>query len=198
MANISQIKVGSTTYDIKDNRLNNGTATKLAYYNTANSVSAAENLSFQTGNSTATSPAVRNMLHINGTTYGNTANQLISGTAGLLSFGDGGPQITFDTTATPGGGQAGALIFTDHDSAAAGASFHFLSNQNDWNVISKRFHARTSISIGQNLPNTSYNLYVNGSTNMTGNTLVGGTLKIGGHVTEQYNSTTQALDFIFS
>lgn len=64
-----------------------------------------------------------------------------------MTFGDPGPQITFDTSATPGGSQAGALLFTDHDTAGSGASFHFLSNQTDWTVVSKRFHARTSISV---------------------------------------------------
>ena len=64
-----------------------------------------------------------------------------------MTFGDPGPQITFDTSATPGGSQAGALLFTDHDTAGTGASFHFLSNQTDWTVVSKRFHARSSITI---------------------------------------------------
>lgn len=116
------------------------------------------------GNQTNSKSKQQSILHIYGPTYGNTAADMISGTAGLFSWGDGGPQITFDTSATPGGAQAGALIYTDHDTAATGASWHFVSNQSDWNVTSKRFHARTSISIGSNLPNTSYNLVVAGST----------------------------------
>lgn len=116
-----------------------------------------------TGNQKNSKNAQQSILHIYGTTYGNDSAYLLSGTAGLFSWGDGGPQITFDTSSNPGGGQAGALIFTDHDSAATGVSWHFVSNQGDWNVTSKRFHARTSISIGTNLPNTSYNFYLNGS-----------------------------------
>ena len=87
------------------------------------------------------------ILHIYGNTYGNDAADIQSSYEGYMTFGDPGPQITFDTSATPGGSQAGALLFTDHDKAGAGASFHFLSNQSDWNVISKRFHARSSITI---------------------------------------------------
>lgn len=87
------------------------------------------------------------ILHIYGNTYGNDAADIQSSYAGYMTFGDPGPQITFDTSATPGGGQAGALLFTDHDTAGTGASFHFLSNQSDWTVVSKRFHARTSITV---------------------------------------------------
>lgn len=87
------------------------------------------------------------ILHIYGNTYGNDAADIQSSYAGYMTFGDPGPQITFDTSATPGGGQAGALLFTDHDTAGSGASFHFLSNQSTWTVVSKNFHARTSITI---------------------------------------------------
>ncbi len=140
------------------------TANKLVYSSAATTLTNTSGLSYFSGNSTAATPATYTRLHINGTTYGNDAATMISGTAGLFTFGDGGPQITFDTNATPGGGQAGALIFTDHDNAATGASWHFVSNQSDWNVTSKRFHARTSISIGTDLPNTSAALYVKGTT----------------------------------
>lgn len=105
----------------------------------------------------------RNILHLYGSTVGNTASELISGTAGVLSYGDAGPQINFSTNSTIGSAQDSAIIWTDNDTAAAGASWHFVSSQSDWNVISKRFHARTGISIGTNLPQTNYNLYVNGT-----------------------------------
>lgn len=121
------------------------------------------------GNQTNSKSKQQSILHIYGPTYGNTAGDLISGTAGFMTFGDGGPQITFDTSATPGGSQAGTLLFTDHDTCAAGASFHFLSNQSDWNVISKRFHARTSISVGTNLPVTTQALNVAGLAAITNN-----------------------------
>ena len=112
----------------------------------------------------STTTKTRNILNIYGSTVGNTASELISGTAGVLSYGDAGPQINFSTNSTIGSAQDSAIIWTDNDTAAAGASWHFVSNQSDWNVISKRFHARTGISIGTDLPQTNYNLYVNGTT----------------------------------
>lgn len=105
----------------------------------------------------------RNILHLYGSAVGNTASELVSGTAGVLSYGDAGPQINFSTVSTIGTAQDSAIIWTDHDTAATGASWHFVSSQSDWNVISKRFHARTGISIGTDLPKTSHNLYVNGT-----------------------------------
>lgn len=114
--------------------------------------------------STATATGTRNILNLWGQTVGNDASKLISGTAGVLSYGDAGPQINFSTAATIGSAQDSAIIWTDHDTAATGASWHFVSSQSDWNVISKRFHARTGISIGTDLPNKTYNLYVHGTT----------------------------------
>ena len=140
------------------------TANKLIYANSSTQLASIPNIAYFTGSSTASTPTTYYRLHIHGTTCGNTAANMISNTAGLFSFGDGGPQITFDSSASPGGGQAGAIIFTDNDTAGAGASWHFVSNQTDWNVTSKRFHARTGISIGTNLPVTTYNLYNSGTT----------------------------------
>lgn len=159
--------------------LNTGTTNKLAYYSGANAISSTPQVGYYEIDSTASTPVSRKILDIRGAGVGNTAAQLISGTVGLLTYGDGGPQINFGCGASisTSSSQEGALIFTDHDLAAAGVSWHFVSNQTDWNVISKRFHARNSISIGTNLPNTSYNLYVNGTTNITGNTTIGGTLQ---------------------
>lgn len=147
-----------------------GTTSQIAYYSNSNTIKGSANLRYYTNSNSASTPATYTRLHIYGSTYGNTAANMISETAGLFSFNDGGPQITFDTNATPGNGQAGALIFTDNDSAGTGVSWHFVSNENDWNVTSKRFHARTGISIGTDLPpqrngnneNTGYSLYVNG------------------------------------
>lgn len=133
-----------------------GTANQLAYYSGANAISGAGGLRYYTGQSTASTPATYQRLHISGATYGNTAAELVSGVAGVLSWGDGGPQITFDTNSTPGGGQAGALIFTDHDTVATGASFSFVSNQGDWNVISKRFHATTGLTVGGQKPPANF------------------------------------------
>ena len=145
--------------------VNGGTANKLAYYSGANAISPTPQAGYYEIDSTASTPVSRKILDIRGAGVGNTVAELISGTAGLLSYGDGGPQINFGCGASmsTSGSQEGALIFTDHDSAASGASWHFVSNQSDWNVTSKRFHARTSISIGSNLPSTSYNLTVKGT-----------------------------------
>ena len=110
--------------------------------------------------------AKRNGFFIGGQCYGNDVNYITSSTAGEISFGDGGPQILFGDDATfSGSSQRGALIYTNNDTPSAGVSWHFVSNQSDWNVSSKRFTARTSVTIGAgtNKPNTSYNLHVTGT-----------------------------------
>lgn len=130
---------------------------------------------------------IKSLVGIYGQTYGNNASELISGTAGVISYGDGGPQIDFGISQSAT--QRGALIFTDHDTAATGASFHFVSTESDWNVISKRFHAKTNISVGTSLPNTSSTLYVSGTGNITGNTTIGGNLGVTGNVSAAKYST---------
>lgn len=144
----------------------------------------------KTTTNTASTPAIRSMLGVYGTTYGNTAANMLGGTAGVFQYGDGGPQIDFSSA--PGAAQSGALIFTDNDTAATGASWHFVSTESDWNVTSKRFHAKSSISIGTDTPNTSYNLYVYGTTNITGNTTIGGTLGVTGAITQNGNQVLHA------
>lgn len=117
---------------------------------------------FTTTNSSGSSiSSIGSVVRIYGNTYGNDANYLISKTAGVFSYGDGGPQIRFGTNYA-GDQQEGALIYTDHDSGGVGVSWHFVSNQSDWSVDSKRYVARTSVTIGNLLPNTSYALYVGG------------------------------------
>lgn len=121
-----------------------------------------QKITFTTTNSSGSSiNSIGSVVRIYGNTYGNDANYLISKTAGIFSYGDGGPQIRFGTNYA-GDQQEGALIYTDHDSAGAGVSWHFVSNQSDWSVDSKRYVARTSVTIGNLLPNTSYALYVGG------------------------------------
>ena len=198
---VGQIKVtpsDGTAYNVNVKNISAGTSTgtinSLAYYGDTTMISSAQitpgtGLFFKSGLNEAATPATLTTLCAYGPTYGNDASALVGGTQGILSYGDGGPQIDFNTSRT--GGQAGSLIFTDHDSVARGASWSFVSNQVDWNVISKRFHARTSISIGTNLPNTNYNLYVNGTTNLTGNTTIGGTLDVAGDITQ--NGATVSL-----
>ena len=121
-----------------------------------------QKITFTTTNSSGSSiSSIGSVVRIYGNTYGDDANYLISKTAGVFSYGDGGPQIRFGTNYA-GDKQEGALIYTDHDSAGAGVSWHFVSNQPDWSVDSKRYVARTSVTIGNLLPNTSYALYVGG------------------------------------
>lgn len=198
---VGQIKVtpsDGTAYNVNVKNISAGTSTgtinSLAYYSDTAMLSSAQitpgtGLFFKSGLNEAATPATLTTLCAYGPTYGNDASALVGGTQGILSYGDGGPQIDFNTSRT--GGQAGSLIFTDNDSVARGASWTFVSNQVDWNVISKRFHARTSISIGTDLPNTNYNLYVNGTTNLTGNTTIGGTLDVVGDITQ--NGVTVSL-----
>lgn len=154
-----------------------GTAKHLAYYSAATSITSSGNLIYSVENSTASTPRSRTILHIfNSNTVGNDATQLVGGVKGVLSYGDGGPQINFSTGATIGGAQDSSIIWTDNDGAGYGASWHFVSNQPDWTVVSKRFHARTSISVGTNVPpvvnsttatNYPENLYVSGTSKFT-------------------------------
>ena len=175
---VGQIKAGGK--NIQVNGLNagisTGTANRLVYYSTTTNLAAMSNVRIIPNTSITPTDGVttyQNGIRIWGTTYGNTANQLKSNTAGIMTYGDGGPQIQFGTQ-DAAGGQQGALIYTDHDSCGTGASWHFVSDQGDWNVNSKRFVAKTSVTIGSNLPNTSYNLHVTGTTYHTNTTTLTG------------------------
>lgn len=150
------------TYSL-NSTVNSGTSGRIAYYSGANAISSSGGLKYYTANSTASTPATRTILRVFGQTYGNTAANMISGTAGLFTYGDGSPQIAFSASENEtSNSQDGTLIFTDHDTAATGVSWHFVSNQSDWNVTSKRFHARTGISIGTDLPQNWNGLQVQG------------------------------------
>ena len=151
----------NTTYSLNAT-VKAGTSSRIAFYSGNNEISSASSLKYYTA--TNSKKANQTILRIWGTTYGNDATTMISGKASSLSWNDGGPQIQFSTSEA--GDQDGALIFTDHDSAGLGASFHFVSNQRDWSVVSKRFVAKTSVIIGQEsytVSNQGYNLYVNGT-----------------------------------
>ena len=157
-----------------------GTASTLAYYSTANKISSLthvgimENMLFSSSRNNTDVNIYGNGLIIWGQTYGNTATDMLSNTAGIFRFGDGGPQIIFNTTNSLNA-QAGALIFTDHDYAANGASFHFVTTESNDNtggnltVTAPRFRARKGLTVGQNSDNTSYALYVNGLAAITNN-----------------------------
>jgi hypothetical protein len=173
------------------------TANRLIYAESATKISSASNIAYFTGNSTATSPAKYHCLHIYGDTYGNTANQLISNTAGVFRYGDGGPQITFSTGADPtSSSQSGAIIFTDHDTSATGTSFHFVSNQNsdnnggDCTVTVPRLRARKNLTVGQNSDNTSYILYANGASAINGILTINANNYIGVHRNDYKHANT--------
>lgn len=156
----------ATTYSLNAT-VKAGTSNRIAFYSGNNEISSASSLKYYTA--TNSKKANQTILRIWGTTYGNDATATISGAASSLSWNDGGPQIQFSTSEAES--QDGALIFTDHDSAGVGASFHFVSNQSEWSVVSKRFVAKTSIIIGQEAhtsSNQGYNLYVNGTEYING------------------------------
>ena len=165
--------ISATSYALKAT-VNNGTTGRLSYYSGDRDISATTNVhvlnNYLISNSrNSASVDVRaNGLIIWGQTYGNDAAPMNSNTAGIFRFGDGGPQIVFNTS-NSWNAQAGALIFTDHDAAATGTSFHFVStessnnNGGDCTVTAPRFRARAGLTVGQNSDNTSYNFYLNGS-----------------------------------
>lgn len=156
----------ATTYSLNAT-VKAGVSNRIAFYSGNNEISSASSLKYYT--TTNNKKAIQTILRIWGSTYGNDINTTISGKASSLSWNDGGPQIQFSTSET--GAQDGALIFTDHDSAGIGASFHFVSNQSEWSVVSKRFVAKTSVIIGQEnhtANNQGYNLYVNGTEYING------------------------------
>lgn len=156
----------ATTYSLNAT-VKAGISNRIAFYSGNNEISSASSLKYYTA--TNSKKANQTILRIWGATYGNDATTTISGAASSLSWNDGGPQIQFSTSEA--GSQDGALIFTDHDSAGIGASFHFVSNQSEWSVVSKRFVAKTSIIIGQGAhtsSNQGYNLYVNGTEYING------------------------------
>lgn len=156
----------ATTYSLNAT-VKAGVSNRIAFYSGNNEISSASSLKYYT--TTNNKKAIQTILRIWGSTYGNDINTTISGKASSLSWNDGGPQIQFSTSET--GAKDGALIFTDHDSAGIGASFHFVSNQSEWSVVSKRFVAKTSVIIGQEnhtANNQGYNLYVNGTEYING------------------------------
>ena len=158
----------------------NGTANRLAYYTAQRSLGYTGYISVMQ-NATNSKGAYLNGLRIWGACYGNDASTILSGTDGVMTYGDGGPQIIF-ADSDSNSGQCGTLLYTNNDDAGAGASFHFLSNQSDWNVHSKRFVARNSVTIGQNTPNTSYALYTGG------NAYFSNRIYLAGGVYLEYNS----------
>lgn len=156
----------ATTYSLNAT-VKAGVSNRIAFYSGNNEISSASSLKYYT--TTNNKKAIQTILRIWGSTYGNDINTTISGKASSLSWNDGGPQIQFSTSETEA--QDGALIFTDHNSAGIGASFHFVSNQSEWSVVSKRFVAKTSVIIGQEnhtANNQGYNLYVNGTEYING------------------------------
>ena len=173
--------VKNTTYHLKAH-VEDGSVKHLAYYSAARTIDYTPNIIYYNDNSVTTqgtTTRLQNGLLIAGETSGNTASHLVSNTAGVMRFGDGGPQLIFSeaTSGSPAiGSDAGAILFTNHDSAGTGSSFHFVGkNGNDnqggnLHVTAPNLIARKKLTIGLNFINTSYTLYVNGSSYFNGNT----------------------------
>ena len=161
--------------------LTTATANRFAYFSSTTAITSTGYMAYIPNVTVTTNSIsrVQNGFRIWGSTYGNNASSMLSGIVGKFSYGDGGPQIQFGTSAS--GGQQGALIYTDNDcSYSAGVVWAFVSDQSDWNVQSKRFVAWDSITIGYRAsssacykPNTSYALYNAGSTYLVGNIKIG-------------------------
>lgn len=165
------------------------TTTRMVYSESATKLSSADhiyvlnNYLISDSRNNQTVDIRANGLIIYGPTYGNTVSgdadgacrDLLSNKAGVFRFSDGGPQIIFNTSASFNA-QAGALIYTDHNDAATGASFHFVTTESsdddggNLTVTAPRFRARKGLAIGQNSDNTTYKLYVNGTSYFNGNT----------------------------
>lgn len=126
--------------------VSSGTANRVAFYSTANAINSVsrinvlDNIQISNSRHGATVDIRGNGLHIWGQTYGNTANDMLSGVAGNFRFGDGGPQIVFNTSATWSAAQAGALIFTDHNTAGGDASFQFVTTEQAGNDFGGNLH----------------------------------------------------------
>lgn len=156
----------ATTYQLNAT-VNKGTSSRIAYYSNDTTVSPISNFKYFT--QANTKKATQTVLRLWGQTYGNDGSTKISGSAGSLDWNDGGPQIQFGSSESTA--QDGALIYTDHDSAGIGASFHFVTNQTETSVVSKNFVARSRVIINQNAhtsSNQGYNLYVNGTALVNG------------------------------
>ena len=175
--------------------VNAGATNRLAFYKSARVVDDAVGANFVTSQNSK-SKEVR-ALHLWGTTVGNTAADLISGTAGIIRMGDGGPQITF--SASESGTQNGALIFTDNDNAGSGVSWHFVTTEGDDDfggnatVTAPRFRARKNLTVGTNNEQTAYSLYVENESYLHGDLTVDGNQTITGtfESTNETNSTSR-------
>ena len=100
-----------------------------------------------------------------------TGNLIIKKTtAATNTYDDANPKLIFQNS---GASQNISLTFTDYDSVQFPASLTLNGNQGG------------EYFIAPNIKTTS-------------NIIIAGTIKIANHVTQQYNTATQALDFIFS
>ena len=159
-ANATVAKAGSANIDTTTNA--------IAYYsNGTGAFASGAQVLYLNVNGTNTGKAQG--LSIIGTAY-NAAGDLASGNAGVLSFGDPGPQIRFkDDT------QSGVILFHRWNNGNASVSFNFLSNEGGEGALVRagNFIANNRIYIGTNTLGTTYNLSVDGTTYLNGNTTLG-------------------------
>lgn len=162
--------------------INSGANNNIAYFSGTNEVSGTTIL--KRLNETNSLGRVLGGLEISGAGVGD-ANIVISGEAGVLSYGDGGPQIRF----TPSSSQHIALIATQYDNAGGSASLHLVSDQSRVVFTTQEVVAKTRLAIGVNVPNTTYPLYVNGNAFMSRLYLASG-------VYLEYDSTNKGIHVV--
>ena len=122
-------------------------------------------------------------LFITGTTYGDTAANLGSNAINVFKYGDPGPQIRFGSSTSAG--ELGAIIWSDNSgSNNLDQAFYFVGRTNTSNaeanvgIVTKTIVARTRLTIGQSYNNTSYALYINGSTGMNGTLTINNNINV--------------------
>lgn len=171
--------VKNTTYHLKAH-VEDGTATRLAYYSAARTIDYASNIQYiPTQNAElGTTKGSVNGLFIYGPAYGNETANLGSATINVFRYGDPGPQIRFSTglgTANAGAAESSAIIWSDHSSSiGTDQSFHFVGQNNtshaasNVGVVTNTFIGKTRISAGVNYANTNYVLFSNGTSGING------------------------------
>ena len=107
-----------------------------------------------------------NGIKIWGSTVGNATADLISGTVGVMRYGDTGPRIRFG--ATENDGDDAEILFTNQNSAGGNASLHFVGRTGDNNeggdlvVTIPKLVIRTRAVIGYNFIDDDYGLKIGG------------------------------------
>lgn len=103
-------------------------------------------------------------LEISGESY-RLAADLLDKTNGIIAYGDAGPQIRFSAN-----GGNGAILFSPYGETAGGnAVFHFVEAGGEATIKSQHNVTSGRLTIGANMLNNTYSLYVNGTTGFNSN-----------------------------